>query len=387
MHSGETTSAVRILEDVLALAPEIRENADAIEAGRRLPDRLLEKLRDVGVFRMATPREYGGPEIDPLTQVRVVEELSAADASVGWNTMIGVTSGYVASRLEPGVARRIFANPKTIIAGQVAPLGRAELVEGGVRVTGCWRFGSACQHATVMMGGCRVYRNGELVKRADGVPEFRVTLFRPETVQIIDTWDTIGMRGTGSHDYAVDDVFVPTEESFTFQDPPRLRTPLYALGHMFLANHAGVPLGIARSAIQEVVKLATSKKMATGKLLREESQTQEIVAECEAKLGAAQAYTYSLLGDVWDTLSRGEELSLRQRALFRVMIVYVHRVGKEIVSAMYDTAATSAIFRTQPLDRHMRDILVTCQHIVVQEKVYRPAGRMLLGLDPGDPYF
>jgi alkylation response protein AidB-like acyl-CoA dehydrogenase len=205
---------------------------------------------------------------------------------------------------------------------------------------------------------------------------------------IIDTWDTTGLRGTGSHDYTIEDVFVPATDTFSFFDPPRYPSPLYALPQMFLANHAGVPLGIARAAIDTVMKLSAHKVMwPAQRPLREEGYVQEAVALAEASLGAARSYVFSVMEEIWDTLCRGEAPSLRQRGLFRIMLVYVHRVAKEVVELMYDTASTSAIFRKNPLDRQMRDILTACQHRVLQANVYRPGGRMLLGLDPNAPFF
>jgi len=387
MEAPLDSAAKRLVDDVIALAPLIRESAEDMEAQRHLSEPVVAALRQAGVFRMATPRAYGGPEHEPTTQVRVVEELSAADGSVGWCAMIGVTSGFMSSRLEPASAQRLFGGADALLAGQVAPLGKAEVVDGGYRVSGRWRFGSASQHATVMMGGCIVREKGQPRRQADGQAEMRVMLFSQAACKIIDTWRTIGLRGTGSNDYTVDDLFVPFEDSFNLFEAPRLMTPLYRFPLLFLVNHAGIPLGIARSALAQVVTLAGNKVMTTRRLLREEGQVQEAVAKAEATLGAARAYAYATIDEVWQTLSRGEYLSPRQRSLFRIMMVYVHRVAKQLVAEMYDTAGTSAIFQTHPLDRHMRDILVACQHVAVQEKVYRPAGRMLLGLDPGDPFF
>jgi alkylation response protein AidB-like acyl-CoA dehydrogenase len=388
MQTYDGADATRVLQSVEALAPQIRDTGDAIEAERCLPPTVVRAMKEAGVFRLAIPRAYGGLELDPLIQVRVVEELSRMDGSVGWCAMIGVAGGYASAFLAPPAAQRLFGDIDAVLAGQVVPVGRAELVEGGYRVSGRWRFGSGCRHATVMMGGCTIFDRGEPRRLADGQPETRLILLPALACTIIDTWHTSGLRGTGSHDYQVDNVFVPFEETLNFFDPPRYAGPLYALPQMFLVNHAGVPLGIARSALDAVVELSAHKEMMPARrLLREEGQVQEAVAWAEAALGAARSYTYSTIEEIWQTLCRGDVLSPRQRSLFRLMIVYVHRVAKEVIAVMYDTAATSAIFQTHPLDRHMRDILAACQHRVVHAKMYRPAGRLLLGLDPGDPFF
>lgn len=382
--ANEATQAVAAAQ---ALEPHVRAAVNTMETERRLPPSLVHAMKEMGIFRMAVARAYGGLEFAPATQVRVIEELSRIDGSVGWCAMIGGAAGYLGGFLAPAVARRLFGHIDGIAAGQVAPMGRADVVEGGYRVNGRWRFASGCQHSTVLMGGCMIHDRGEARRLADGQPEIRLMLMPVSACTIIDTWQTTGMRGTGSNDFTAHDVFVPTEESMSFFDPPQCPGPLYSLPHLFLAGHAGVPLGIARSAIDTVLELSTQKVMLPAqRLLREEGQVQETVAWAEASLGAARSYAYEVIDDLWQTLCRGEKPSPRQRSLFRVMMVYVHRIGKDVVEAMYDTAATSAVFQPNPLDRCMRDILTACQHRVVHSKIYRPAGRLLLGLDPGDPF-
>jgi indole-3-acetate monooxygenase len=354
--AGEEGASV--LAAVTSLAPRIREAAATIEAERGIPEDLLHALREAGVFRMARPRAYGGPELDPMTQVRVIEELSAADASVGWCTMIGVVAGYMSAHLESEAAERLF-DGDSILAGQVAPRGRAEIVEGGYRVSGHWSFGSASRHATLIMGGCLVRENGATRRDATGAPETRVVLFRPSECEILDTWDTIGLRGTGSHDYVTEDLFVPFEHSFSLFATHRIDAPLYRFPLLFIVNHAGIPLGLARSALEALIELAGTKVMPTRKLLREELQVQDAVARATGAIGAMRSFAYATIEEIWATLRRGETLSDRERALFR----------------------------SHPIERQMRDVLVACQHLAVQEKTYRPAGRLLLGLDPGDPFF
>jgi alkylation response protein AidB-like acyl-CoA dehydrogenase len=390
LHKGSHDNAAavaQVMAAARALEPHIKAAVEAMETDRRLPPSLVQAMKEAGIFRMAVAREYGGLEFSPAAQVQVIEELSRLDGSVGWCAMIGGAAGYLGGFLAPPVARRLFGHIDGIAAGQVAPMGRADVVAGGYRVSGRWRFASGCQHSTVLMGGCLLYDRGELRRQADGQPEIRLMLMPASQCTIIDTWQTTGMRGTGSHDFVAQDVFVPTEESVSFFDPPQCPGPLYSLPHLFLVGHTGVPLGIARGAIDSVLELSAQKVMLPARrLLREEGQVQETVAWAEAALGAARSYAYDIIDELWQTLCRGEKPSPRLRSLYRAMMVYVHRVGKEIVEAMYDTASTSAIFQPNPLDRYMRDILTACQHRVVHAKIYRPAGRLLLGLDPGDPF-
>lgn len=377
-----------------ALAPLIQESLATMEAERRLPVNVVEALRALGAFRLAVPRTYGGLELDPMTQVRVVEELSRLDGSVGWCAMISSAGSFSGAFLTPEVAQRLFGSVDFSLAGQVVPVGRAELVEGGYRVTGQYRFGSGCQHASVISGGCVVFEGGKPRQLAKGRPEIRAMLFPPAACTILDTWYTTGLAGTGSHDFAVDDVFVPFAESWSFAERPHCSGPLYQFPPLFLVTHAGVPLGIARAALDTVIELASRKellpdphKLFSPRLLRDESRVHEAIAVAEGTLAAARGFVYSTLEALWETLNRNETPSPRQRALYRIMLIDVHRAAKDVVSTMYDLAATSAIYRSHPLDRLMRDILTACQHGIVHPKMYRPAGRLLLGLESGDPLF
>jgi alkylation response protein AidB-like acyl-CoA dehydrogenase len=377
-----------ILAAVQSMEPAIKAARDRIEQDRRLPPELLRTIMEAGVFRMAVPRVYGGGEFDPMTQVRVVEELSRMEGSVGWLAMIGAAGGPVAAFLEPAVALRFYGSVDSVFAGQIRPPQHAEIVEGGFRVSGRYRFASGCQHASSMTCGCTLYENGQPLLHANGQPKGRVMLIAASKVKIIDTWDTTGMRGTGSHDFVVDNVFVPAEESVSVLEPPRVTGPLYRFPPIYLVCHTGVPLGIARGALDCVLELCGRKElMPSRQLLREDTQVQETIAWAEASVAAARNYAYGTLEDLWGTLCKGDRVSVRQRAHYRLMMVYCHQTAKQVISVLYDLAATSAIFRSHPLERFMRDIMTACQHRVVHPRMYRPGGRMLMGLDPEEPFF
>jgi alkylation response protein AidB-like acyl-CoA dehydrogenase len=377
-----------ILERVSALEPQVRRAAELIEAERHLPDELARSLMHAGVFRMGVPRAYGGPELDPMGQVRVVEELSRIEGSVGWLSMISSAGSFLAAFLRPDIADKIFGPPESVLAGNLRPPQRADAVDGGYRVNGHFRFGSGCHHASIMACGCVVYRDGkpELTRR--GEPNVRVMLVPKSKVTIVDVWQTTGMRGTGSNDYIVDNVFVPVEESASMAEPPFCPGPLYRFPPLFLVSHAGVPLGLARSALDYVADLSARKELSPGRgLMRDDTNVQETIAWAEAHLGAARCFVYSVIEELWRSLNAGVRLTPRQRANYRLMITYSHQAAKQVISSLYDLAATSAIFRTSRLERDMRDILTACQHRVVHLKMYRPAGRLLLGLNADEPFF
>jgi alkylation response protein AidB-like acyl-CoA dehydrogenase len=379
--------ANEIFAAVQALEPQIRDAAPVIEAQRRLPLALAQDLMRAGVFRMGVPKAYGGPEIDPMSQVRIVEELSRIEGSAGWLAMISTAGSFISAFAEPAAAQRIFGCWDSVFAGQVRPPQRADLVEGGYRLTGTTHFNSGCHHASTFGCGCIIYENGE-PRRVGRHPEFRLLMIPAAKATIIDVWDTTGMRGTGSNDVRFEDVFVPFHDTADMAQRPASPSPLYAFPPLFLVSHAGVPLGIARSALDFVEELSRRKLvMPSGNPLRDDVEFQETIAWAEAHLGAARAYVYTTIEDLWQTLSSGGRVSPRQRAQYRMMITYSHQSAKQVISTLYDTATSSSIFRSGRLDRDLRDIVTACQHRVVHLRMYRPAGRLLMGLDPEEPMF
>jgi indole-3-acetate monooxygenase len=377
-----------VLESVKALEPQIRAAKDAIEEQRCLPPALARRLMEAGVFRMGVPRVYGGPELDPMAQVRVVEELTRIEGTVGWLSMISSAGSFLAAFLKTEPAQRLFGGVESVLAGQLRPPQRADLADGGYRVSGTFHFASGSGHASVMTCGCTVYENGRPRLTRNGNPEIRVMLVPAVKTRIIDVWDTTGMRGTGSNDFVVEDVFVPFDDCPNLgSGPAYIAGPLYRWPALFLVSHAGVPLGLARSALDFVEELSARKELSPGCLLRDDGQVQETIAKAEAAIEASRCYVYRTLENLWATLCAEEKPSSRQRAHYRLMMTHAHQTAKDVINILYDLAATSAIFRSSPLERNMRDILTSSQHRVVHPKMYRPAGRLILGLDPEELFF
>ncbi len=376
-----------------AMAPLVYAARQQMQAERRLAPEVVAAMVDLGIFRAAVQPDLGGPNYDPMMQVRLVEELSRLDGSVGWCAMIGAAASYVAGFLSPEAEARWFGPRDACLAGQLSPAGQATKVPGGYRVSGRFRFGSGNAHATMMIAGCIVHEaDGSVARNAKGRPEMRSAIFRPEQCEVLDTWHTTGLAGTGSHDYVVDDLFVAEEDSWDPAGKMRRTEPVYRYPPLFLVPHAGVPLGIARAAIDAVLTLAGNKPTdgwvattETKPTLQEDGQAQETVAVAEAKLYAARSFTYDLVEELWTHLLAGERVPTRLRALYRTMMTWTHQTAKEIVLELYDVASTSSISRDGPIDQLARDILTACQHRMVHPKLYRPAGRLLLGLDSGDP--
>lgn len=377
LKSGESS----LLTGIEALEPKIRTSADAIEADRCLPDDLVEALRATGLFRATWPRSMGGLELDPLTLLEALEELSRIDGSVGWLGAFAAISGLLAAHIEPEARNELFSSPDAVSAGSYGPMGRAERIEGGYRVSGKWGFGSGCRHADVMSAGCFVTVDGEINRNAEGTPEYRVVMFPKASANIdLDSWQVSGMRGTGSHDYVLDNLFVPERHSFDDLDPPHHDGPLYAFHGMFLFSHLPIPLGLGRAAIDYIYELGETKQDIAGTgLLKTNGAAHEAVAKAEAALRSARAWTYEVMGEIWDTLSRGDKLSPIQRSYFRLIQTHATRTSREVVLEMYDLAASSAIKQGSRIDRILRDMLTASAHRIVQPRMYRPSGKILFG--------
>src|ERR1700745_1671350 len=240
------------IEAARALAPQIAACGDESERARRLPLPLVEAMAQAGLFRLWIPRTLGGEEADPMTLVRVVEEVSRADGAAGWCMAIGGEYGAFGGYLPAEAAREIYgSDPHVRTAGAFRPFGGAVVEDGGYRVTGRWPLGSGCQHSAWIVGGCRILDGTQARLRPDGAPVTRLLFFSASDCEILDNWHSIGLRGTGSHDYVVSDVFVPAARSLSFREPPVEPGPLSALPTVALFGTvlAAVPLGIARHAI------------------------------------------------------------------------------------------------------------------------------------------
>jgi alkylation response protein AidB-like acyl-CoA dehydrogenase len=228
------------LDAVRVLAPQIQASVEDSEQTRRLPLPLVEAMAQAGLFRLWIPRTLGGEEVDPTTFVRVVEAVAQVDGTTGWCLMIGGGYGIFGGSLPATAAREIYgSDPHIITGGAFRPLGQAVVVEGGYRVTGRWPFGSGCQHCAWLVGGCRIFDGDQPRLQADGTPVTRLLFFPAAACEILDTWYTAGLRGTGSHDYAVAEQFVPAAYALSFREPPVQPGPLYALPTLALLTTGG----------------------------------------------------------------------------------------------------------------------------------------------------
>jgi len=377
-----------LLRAVDDLEQAIRAAAGEIEATRRLPDHVIDGLKRAGLFRMPMPESWGGPEVDPLAQFRVVERLSTIDASVGWCAMIGSDGGYYSANLDDDAARELWTDLDDVTAGWLFPGGTATPVDGGYTVKGRWAFGSASLHAQVMVAGCLVPHDGGIRLRADGGPELRIVVVPAAEVTSVDTWHTTGLAGSGSNDYVIDDVFVPEEHSWAFLEPPQRDRPLYRFPYMFFGNIAAVPLGAARAAADELIALAHEKiTLPAGTAMRDEARTQTAVATIESLIAPARAWALEVLEEIWATVTAGDAVDAATTARFRLSVMHAFRAAKQAADLAYETAGTTAIYRPHPLDRILRDLTTMGQHMLGSTRTLEPAGRVLLGLAADAPVF
>jgi alkylation response protein AidB-like acyl-CoA dehydrogenase len=382
-----------VLHAAIGLAEQIRAASDEVERARRVPPNIAMAMKEAGVFGMAMPRVWGGPELDPLTQFRVIEALAMADGSVGWCAMIGCDGGYVTAFLDQNVARTMYPDRMVATGAAGTTTGQAIRMPGGYRVSGRFPFVSGCHHCEWVWLGCIVVENGVPCVDGNGVPETRQCLLRLSQCEILDTWHTTGLRGTGSNDIVVRDEFVEEEHSFSFQDPKLIKRPgpLYAFPFMFVAKGPAPALGIARHAIDVMIGSAAGKParrytvgegIEAPKVLRDDVYVQEAVGRAETLLAAARAYYFHVMGDLWETLVDGRQPSDKQLALFTSAYPHIVGVCVDVVQLVYKAAGGSAVYQKGPLDRCLRDVLTMNQHVVGTLRTYEMAGRLLLGLKP-----
>jgi indole-3-acetate monooxygenase len=282
-------------------------------------------------------------------------------------------------------------------ASALSLTGRAVKAPGGYRVSGRWPFASGCPHAAWLVGGCIVYDGDKQCHFSEDIPEARQCFLAPSQCRILDTWHTTGLRGSGSHDFAAEDVFVPEERTFSFQRPTIRRSgPLYAFPLAILLKFASVPLGIARAAIDELIEAAAKRparlmaldgRLAPARFVRDEPFVQDVVGRAEAMVGSARSYLYDMTGELWAALVKGDHPAAAGLARWNLAMVNSFNASAKAVQLIYKVRGGSAVYSSGRLDRLLRDVLTINQHAAITLKTYELSGRALLGLEPMRPVF
>jgi alkylation response protein AidB-like acyl-CoA dehydrogenase len=351
------------------------ELAPSIEQERRLPEELVAGLRGSGLLRAGAPTTVGAAEASPEVTLRCAEEIARGDASAGWCVSIAATSSLLAGWLPPQGLAEVFADADTAAAGVWAPRGSARRVDGGYRVSGRWAFCSGIMHSDWLFGGCIVQDGGDsTTPRVLGMPVAEL--------EVLDTWHTNGLRGTGSHDAVADDLFVPEHRALWLLDPPTSDAALYRfpIFAFFALSIAAAALGNARGAIDDLKALAVGKiAQGSSRTLAERSATWSAVAEAEAGLRAARALYYEAIDEAWAAAQSPGPVSVELRLGLRLAATHAVRAAAAVTRSMYDLGGGSAIYDDSPLQRRFRDAHAATAHFQVNAATWELTGRLLLG--------
>jgi alkylation response protein AidB-like acyl-CoA dehydrogenase len=378
-----------------ALRPVLRDFHEQIEREQRLPPALVKPLRAAGFYRMVIPQSLGGLQVDPLTYLRVVELLAEGSGSVGWNIANNGIGQLVTLGLPDAGVHEIHGQgtPSVIAGTAVQGGGQAVPVEGGYRVNGHWTFGSGCQESDWMLASFQILDAGEPRRRPDGGSLYWRGVFPRAEAQVIPgSWDVAGLRGTGSFDWTVKDVYLPEQRTC-----PHVGVPLdnqwarwpgitYALPSQAWVgpHHSSVITGIARAGIDALVALAREKtpRGRTG-MLCENPQVQDAVGRADAILNAGRVYRSTMIAELWNTIAGGGETTLEQRARCRLASTYAADSAREAMDMVYRHGGSTSFKVQSRLAECWRDLHVVGQTATVAPEWYPIGGRALLGMDPG----
>jgi indole-3-acetate monooxygenase len=374
----------QVLSRIAALAPMVARLGPDIEQGRRLPAELMSALKSARIYGMLVPRRYGGLELDAPSAFRAVAALARLDGSVGWNAMIGHIGALTPFLTSPALCEQIFRDEQDhIIAGSGQPVGAAERVPGGWRVTGAWPFASGCQSAEWIAGTCVMMEGGSPIDAGDQPgPMTRTCLMPAEHWEIRDTWHTLGLKGTGSHHVALTDVLVPDENFFEFPFGASFAPdPIFGkFPEVLVLSHGAVAVGIAEGAIMDLVEVAGTgvKQMFMTTPLAETERFKEGLARLDADLMAARALLEGQITRVWQNPERAAGKDLTRVAEQLQAAVWITATCLRVAEGCFELAGSRAVYESSPLQRRMRDLRVAAQHMAVHPRHYVTAGAAML---------
>jgi len=386
--SADLAGDPAVISRAEAIRPAVDAAAGEIESTRRLPPALLDRLHQAGLFRLLLPRSSNGIETDPITFFRAIETIARADASTAWCLSQAGGCAMSAAYLDLPVAQAIFGNdPRAVLAWGPGPQVRAIECDGGYRVTGVWAFASGGRHATWLGAHCPIYQaDGSPRLAANGLQQERTMLVRTADVEWTDIWNTVGLRGTASDQFALNDFFVRSDHSITreFDQECRERGPLYRMGSgtCYQVGFAGVACGIARGALDCFLDLARNKVPRGQKSpLRDNAVIQSNLAQAEVNLRAARGFVLQSMAEIWQDLSAGAMITVKQRITVRMAATHAIHKAREAVDFAYNAAGTTAIFETHPLERRFRDIHTVTQQLQGRLSHFETVGAWMLGAD------
>lgn len=354
---------------------EIRDRRDEFEVKRHVPRDMVEQLKQLGVYRAHTPRCFGGDALSPSEFLKLIESISEADGSTGWVASFGSSAVYLAALPRETLSQIYADSPDVAFAGGLFPVQPAERIEGGWRVNGLWKFASGCMGADLLGVGIGAGEGGKPL----------TAVLKPKDVDIVENWEVIGMRGTGSHDLRVKDAIVSDEWTFVRGGVPSIEEPIYQYPSIAYAAQvlAVVNLGIARAALDEVSQMAGNRAGITGApKMAERAYLRISLAKAEASLRSARSFFYEATDSAWESILKGDGVSDDQTSILRLAATQAAREGARVVQSAYLLSGTAAIYDGHPLQRHLRDAMVVTQHAFLNESMYDGAGSVFLGVPP-----
>jgi indole-3-acetate monooxygenase len=377
---------VALVDIARFLEPLIRAHAEELDQGR-VPPPLVEALYDTGVFKAMLPREVGGLEVEPVEWLQLIEELARINASVGWLAFI--QSGVGLTFLDPERFERFRkrGGGRLILAMNLGRMaGKAVRVEGGYRIGGRWPFASGCPFAT-WLGGLSVVCDpgGSPVLDADGQPQRLLAIWPADQARLIDTWDGLGLRGTGSGDFEISDLFVPDDQvNPGFYSAPIYDRPLFRIKEMPEVGHGAHALGVASAALESFVAAVRERPVpgSTRHAAMGHMQAHQMAfARADAAVRAARALLHETARAAYEDATARPELSLELRVRLREANIFTVRTAKEAVGLIFDMAGSSAVYRGRPIEQAFRDISTAANHTNYMDTAYAAIGSYFLTRD------
>jgi alkylation response protein AidB-like acyl-CoA dehydrogenase len=392
-----STVAQRVTTDPATLAAEcvqrardlrasIEQATRDIDAQRELPAAVLAAMHHNELFRLTLPHALGGAAIAPHVLAQVTETIAMADASAAW--CLGQASGCAMSAafMDEAFAQQVFGPADAVLAWGAGAVGKATVSDGGFRISGRWGFASGGKHATWLGAHCKVFEaDGSPRMKANGKQVERTALFPRQEITTFDDWYVMGLRGTRSEGYQIDDVFV--EDGFTVDreagEERRLPDTLYKFSTtmVYAGCFSGVALGIARAMLDELFKLAVHKTPRGTSPMRDSQVIQVRLAELEAKWSAARAFQQLALEDAWVQMDATQALDMPARARVRLATTHAINEATAVTEQVYRLAGATAVFTSQPFEQRFRDAHGVSQQVQARFTNYETVGRMMLGLD------
>src|SRR4051794_7401259 len=380
---------IDLVERAKALAPLIVREADEIERTRRLTPAVTQALIENGLYRALLPKSFGGIEAPLEAFMQMQEEVAKADASTAWCLGQCSVCAMTAAYLDPDAANEIFNVAPGILAWG-AINHEVQVVPGGYKASARWDFASGSRQASWLGAHVRVVEaDGSPRRKADGSPEIRTILFPMADATMYDVWDVIGLRGTGTDSYSVENLFIPEKFAALRDDPAALREqgPLYKLSTnmVFSMGFAATSVGVARATLDAAIELTRGKTPQGLKAMRENNAVQGLIGRQEASLRAARAYVYSTAREVWSDLAHGNPVTEQHRIALRIAATWTIHQAASVVDAAYHMAGATAVFSANKFERRFRDMHAIAQQIQARDTHYEDAGKAILSANLGTP--